>query len=269
MYSIILVFTLPLHNMAYVQSPNKIQCSAFRKRNEPLTSIFSSAKSDVLKSQKTNDVTPYSFIDEELRGAAMKLHTKKQSPKEGQKVEPKEVKPYTPTIYDYLAFLVDSQYAYATFEEIVNSNEELSIFRKTGLERTASLETDITYLIEENDLIRPPVGPAGLKYAEELRQIKDDIPQFVCHFYNYYFAHTAGGRMIGKKMSSLLLDNKKLEFYKWQGNLNEMKSTVKLNIENMVGQWTQEEKNECVDATADVFRGSGMLNKYLFQGRES
>lgn len=27
----------------------------------------------------------------------------------------------------------------------------------------------------------------------------DDPPAFVCHYYNYYFAHTAGGRMIGSK----------------------------------------------------------------------
>ena len=42
----------------------------------------------------------------------------------------------------------------------------------------------------------------------------DDIPEFMCHYYNYYFAHLAGGRMIGKQMSKLLLDGETLEFYK-------------------------------------------------------
>lgn len=39
------------------------------------------------------------------------------------------------------------------------------------------------------------------------------LPAFVCHFYNHYFAHTAGGRMIGKKMAAMLLDGHELHFY--------------------------------------------------------
>ena len=42
----------------------------------------------------------------------------------------------------------------------------------------------------------------------------NNIPKFICHYYNYYFAHLAGGRMIGKQMSKLLLDGETLEFYK-------------------------------------------------------
>ena len=48
-----------------------------------------------------------------------------------------------------------------------------------------------------------------------LRGIETGSPAFVCHFYNQYFAHTAGGLMIGKKMSDALLDGRTLEFYKW------------------------------------------------------
>ncbi len=43
---------------------------------------------------------------------------------------------------------------------------------------------------------------------------KDDPPVFMCHFYNIYFAHTAGGRMIGTKIASMLLDSWELNFYK-------------------------------------------------------
>lgn len=39
------------------------------------------------------------------------------------------------------------------------------------------------------------------------------LPAFVCHYYNHYFAHTAGGRMIGKKMAAMLLDGHELHFY--------------------------------------------------------
>lgn len=43
-------------------------------------------------------------------------------------------------------------------------------------------------------------GP-GMTYAKHLQQLAADDPQsFICHYYNFYFAHTAGGRMIGKKV---------------------------------------------------------------------
>ena len=45
----------------------------------------------------------------------------------------------------------------------------------------------------------------------------DNIPKFMCHYYNHYFAHTAGGRMIGRRMSEKLLDNYTLKFYQWEG----------------------------------------------------
>ena len=41
-----------------------------------------------------------------------------------------------------------------------------------------------------------------------------DPPVFLCHFYNVYFAHTAGGRMIGAKVASMILDSKDLAFYR-------------------------------------------------------
>lgn len=40
----------------------------------------------------------------------------------------------------------------------------------------------------------PPHVPQLEKMAEESK-----VEPFVCHFYNHYFAHTAGGLMIGKR----------------------------------------------------------------------
>jgi len=143
----------------------------------------------------------------------MKLHTRAQAPREGQQEEDEKKEPYTPTHRDYLAFLVDSQHVYEAMEEIVNQRPELAVFRDTGLERTKPLEKDICFMVAEYGLERPPVGPAGREYAAQLRKMQS-IPEFVCHYYNHYFAHTAGGRMIGKQMSKLLLAGKTLEFYK-------------------------------------------------------
>ena len=52
----------------------------------------------------------------------------------------------------------------------------------------------------------------------------------MCHFYNTYFAHTAGGRMIGSKVSQMILDNKQLNFYKYDSDVKELLNGVRDNI---------------------------------------
>jgi hypothetical protein len=167
----------------------------------------------------TTTTTEYSFIQSELRGAAMRLHTKEQSPKEGTVPVPerKQNEPqYVTTHTDYLSFLVDSQHVYKAMEDIVQQHDILIPFRNNGLERVIPLEKDIVYMTQEYNLIRPSVGQPGRDYSTVLYDLSNNnaIPAFICHYYNFYFAHTAGGRMIGKQISSLLLNKKTLEFYK-------------------------------------------------------
>jgi heme oxygenase len=166
-----------------------------------------------LKLATTTSEAKYSFIDTELRGAAMRLHTREQAPKEGQAPTVQKREPYKTTVTDYLQFLVDSQCVFQAFEDVVSDKEELAVFRNTGLERVEPLEKDITYLCKEYSLKRPLVAAPGKDYADTIRAMKS-VPEFMCHYYNHYFAHTAGGRMIGKQMSALLLNKKTLAFYK-------------------------------------------------------
>jgi len=210
-----------------------------------------------------------SFIDTELRAAAMKLHTRSQAPKEGQAAEKKQREPYKTTLDDYMAFLVDSREVYQAIEEVVADRDELAVFRNSPLDRVASLDVDIDFMASEYGLERPAVGKAGTDYATVIRDLgaAGSIPEFLCHYYNFYFAHTAGGRMIGKQMSALLLDKKTLEFYKWDGNLNEIKDKVKGEIEDMVASWSTEERTRCTDQTAAAFRGGGAMNAYLSGGQ--
>lgn len=209
-------------------------------------------------------------ILDELRDVAMRLHTREQAPREGQAEAPaKPAEPRVPTHMDYLQFLVDSRAVYAVMEEIVNGNEKLAMFRNTGIERTIELEKDIAWMCDKFDLQRPDVGTAGMTYAKELKAMvesDDDIPEFMCHYYNYYFAHLAGGRMIGKQMSKLLLDGETLEFYKWGDDVNELKAKVKNQIEEIAKQWTREGRDNCVNATAGAFKGGGAINGYLYGG---
>jgi hypothetical protein len=73
-------------------------------------------------------------------------------------------------------------------------------------------------------------GPGG-EYAVLLKKLAaEDPPAFICHFYNVYFAHSAGGRMIGTKMSDMLLDGAKLQFYAYDGEMKDLLQVVKDNL---------------------------------------
>jgi len=158
-----------------------------------------------------------SFVQTEMRRAAMALHTRDQAPKEGKQPAQKPVTSWQPGRPEYLRFLVDSREVYRTLEQIVANEETLAPFRDSGLERVEALSKDIAWF-EEEGLAIPAVGQYGQAYSEMLQKMAADgeWERFVCHFYNTYFAHTAGGRMIGKRMAGMLLDGRTLEFYKWE-----------------------------------------------------
>ena len=221
---------------------------------------------------------PVGFIDGELRGAAMKLHTRAQAPREGQAPEPSQPKEkHVTALDDYLHFLVDSKAVYEAFEEVVNDLDNMAAYRNTGLERVKALDEDIAFICEEYGVTKPEVGDFGQSYAQEIRKMAKDskVPELMCHYYNHYFAHTAGGIMIGKAMAAQLLDKKVLNFYKWQtpdGEVIESRKPlsllepVKAEIEKMAAAWSDEERKRCVDETAATFRFGGQLNSYLSGG---
>lgn len=73
-----------------------------------------------------------------------------------------------------------------------------------------------------------------LCYYSFLKEASQAEPQvFICHFYNTYFAHTAGGRMIGSKVSQMILDNKQLEFYKYESDVKELLNAVRDKINDV------------------------------------
>ena len=110
----------------------------------------------------------------------------------------------SPTVGGYLQFLVDSRAVYAALEDAVAANPVLKTLQATGLERVAALDADIEWVAGHaggSTLAVPEVGPSGVEYAALLTELaQSNIPRFMNHFYNHYFAHTAGGRMIGKKV---------------------------------------------------------------------
>lgn len=216
------------------------------------------------KSKKRYPGEAKGFV-EEMRFVAMKLHTRDQA-KEGEKEsQEKPVAKWEPSIEGYVKFLVDSKHVYDTLESIVKKAPfpEYAEFRDTGLERSESLAKDLDWFREQGHTIPEPSSP-GVSYAQYLQDLSEKDPQaFLCHFYNIYFAHSAGGRMIGRKVAEMVLDKKELEFYKWDGDLSQLLQNAKDKINKVAESWSREEKNHCLEETEKSFKFSGDILRLI------
>ena len=114
-----------------------------------------------------------SFVQTEMRGAAMALHTRGQA-REGKAPERKQEQSppvmWQPERADYLQFLVDSREVSSCLEDLVSSTPELAPFRDSGLERKEALERDIAWFASEG-LEVPEVKSQGETYAVMLREM--------------------------------------------------------------------------------------------------
>ncbi|CAM8931756.1 unnamed protein product [Rhodiola kirilowii] len=200
-----------------------------------------------------------------MRFVAMKLHTRDQA-KEGEKQsEAPPVAKWEPSVNGYLQFLVDSKLVYDTLEGIVDKAAfpEYAEFQNTGLERSEKLAKDLEWFREQGYTIPEPASP-GLTYAQYLKDLSERDPQaFICHFYNVYFAHSAGGRMIGKQVAQKILNNKDLEFYKWDGDLSQLLQNVRDKLNKVAESWSREEKNHCLEETEKSFKHSGEILRLI------
>jgi len=217
------------------------------------------------KDTTDDKIKEYSFVQDDLRTYAMKLHTRDQAPKEGQQKAETPFTQWEPSRVDYLNFLVDSLEVYEALEQITQSNPQLADFRSTGLERSDALREDIAWLCQyDTSLSVPPCGAPGKNYAAFLQKMStESLPKFMCHYYNHYFAHTAGGRMIGKRMSDKLLEGKTLKFYQWDGEVKELLEGVRKNIDKMAASWDAEQKQACLEETLACFKFGGGLMVYM------
>lgn len=193
----------------------------------------------------------------------MSLHTFSQAPKEGKIKDESantQVEQWQTTKEDYLQFLVDNKVVYEAFEKAVEK-PELQSLRNTGLERVRGLEEDIAFIQEKHGGRPQPPTAAALSYADYILQLSPQV--FVTHFYNYYFAHTAGGRMIGKTVMDTVFGGHLFAFYRWDGDVKELLTGVKGRIDALAAGWTRAERDEALAATPDTFAKSGALLRTL------
>ncbi len=206
----------------------------------------------------------HSFVHDELRAHAMKLHSKDQT-REGEQTPQIPLVDWQPTRQMYLQFLVDSLEVHRTIEEIVNQHSDLLELQSSKLERAKSLIDDIEWLLKFDSTLKlPACGKPGDEYASFLSAVAEEsVPKFICHYYNYYFAHSAGGRAIGKQMSLKLLSDKELKFYQWDGDVRELLEAVRLKIDRMAEGWSEEQRQQCVQETSACFRYAGGLMRSI------
>ncbi|KAK1299388.1 hypothetical protein QJS10_CPB14g01052 [Acorus calamus] len=263
---------------AFLSTPHKNpspQFGVFRSGSLPMTSVrgkgavlvvaaaaASSPAAEIPKKRYPGEAK--GFV-EEMRFVAMKLHTRDQA-KEGEKEsDAQPIGKWEPSVEGYLRFLVDSKVVYDTVESIVEKAvyQWYAEFRHTGLERSEKLAKDLEWFKEQGHDIPEPSAP-GTTYAHLLEELAENDPQaFICHFYNVYFAHSAGGRMIGKKVAEKILDNKELEFYKWDGELSQLLQNVREKLNRVAEGWSREEKNHCLDETEKSFKHSGEILRLI------
>lgn len=201
---------------------------------------------------------------QEMRAKAMSLHTFSQAPK--QKDVKKDTSSNTQmeqwqtTKGDFLQFLVDSLVVYTAYEEVVQK-PELARLRNSGLERVEGLNKDIVFIQNKYGLTPPAPSLAATEYASYVKTLETNV--FVTHFYNYYFAHTAGGRMIGQTVMDTVFEGHLFDFYQWKGDVKQILEQVKGQIDTLASSWTRAQKDAALDATPETFMKSGALLRVL------
>ncbi|KAL4195858.1 hypothetical protein AMTRI_Chr04g180400 [Amborella trichopoda] len=196
-------------------------------------------------------------IVEEMRFVAMRLRT--------EETEDGPEGTWEPTIEGYLKYLVDNKLVFGTLDRIVDEAPHVAYadFRNTGLERSIGLSKDLEWFRLQGYVIPEPSNP-GTAYAKYLEEIAEkSAPAFLCHFYNIYFAHVAGSRVIGKQVSEKILDGKDLEFYKWLGDAAELLGNVREKLNNHAEYWSRYEKNKCLREAAKSFRYSSQILRLI------
>ena len=208
-----------------------------------------------------------------MRTAAMALHSRPPpkaaaaAPAAGEK-KPKgapmmQVGAWSPPREAFVQYLVDSLHVYAEFERLILTRPLLAgALHGVGLSRHAQLEADLAALGVGG---AADASATARGYALAVRDAveRGGAPAFACHYYNFYFAHTAGGKMIGRRMQDLF--GLELGFYMDypRGGVDECVARGKAALEELARGWTDDERAICTAETAVAFKGGGSLLKQI------
>lgn len=177
-----------------------------------------------------------------------------------------EIGSWKPSMEGFLKYLVNSKLVFDTVERIVDESDDVSYayFRRTGLERSGALLRDLEWFRQQDIAIPKPSNP-GLSYVKYLKELANRSPPlFLAHFYNIYFAHIAGGEVIAKQaLEKLLEENTELEFFSWEGNVQESFKAVREKLNMLAEYWSRDDKARCLRETAKSFKYTGQIVRLL------
>lgn len=218
-------------------------------------------------------------ITEEMRFVAMKFRNSKVKIKsesddemkdngdgndgyESVSSEEDDGETWQPSMEGFIKYLVDSKLVFTTIERIVDESSDVSYayFRRTGLERAECISKDLEWFSQQGHVIPEPSNP-GVTYANYLEELAEKTPRlFLSHFYNIYFSHIAGGQVIAKKaFERLLLEEKELKFYKWEGDEEKLLRSVRESFNMLAKHWSRDDKTKCLREVTKAFRFMGQI----------
>ncbi|KAK4387550.1 putative inactive heme oxygenase 2, chloroplastic [Sesamum angolense] len=245
-------------------------------------------------------------ITEEMRFVAMKLRNsgkvkrKNNSAVDGESEEEEtgnvggeednteDSETWRPSMEGFLKYLVDSELVFSTVERIVDESSDVSYvyFRKTGLERSDCISRDLKWLSEQGNVIPEPSNP-GITYVQYLEELAEKTPPlFLCHFYNIYFSHIAGGQVIAKqdnctgfcivvqkpclRFSSACyigfaiclkeaIRRKRTGVLPMGGRCRRVVERVREKLNALGEHWSRDEKNKCLREATKAFRFLGQM----------
>ncbi|CAH9078063.1 unnamed protein product [Cuscuta europaea] len=166
---------------------------------------------------------------------------------------------WQPSMEGFLRYLVDSRLVFNIIERTVDESSDVSYayFRNTGLERADFISKDLAWLSEQGNDIPEPSNP-GVAYSNYLEELGEkNPPLFLCHFYNIYFSHIAGGQVIAKKVCEKLIrggEGRALEMYRWNGNEEKLLQGVREKLNMLSQHWPRNNKNRCLHDMRKSFR---------------
>ncbi|CAL4939786.1 unnamed protein product [Urochloa decumbens] len=196
--------------------------------------------------------------DDEDDGGVREEHEEEE---DGELVEGE----WMPSMEGFVRYLVDSKLVFDTIERVVAESTDVAYvyFRKSGLERSASISKDLEWFREQGVEIPEP-STLGSTYATYLTELAEsNAPAFLSHYYNIYFAHVTGGVAIGKKICNKILDGRELEFYKWDTDAELLLKDAREKLNELSKHWTRKDRNLCLKEAAKCFQYLGKMVRLI------
>lgn len=210
-------------------------------------------------------------VAEEMRFVAMRLRNlkrtilKDKTGAEDDDEEEEDEEEWMPSMEGFVRYLVDSKLVFDTVERIVAESTDVAYvyFRKSGLERSASITKDLEWFREQGIEIPEP-STSGSTYAAYLVELAEsNAPAFLSHYYNIYFAHTTGGLAIGHKICKKILQGRVLEFYKWDTDVELLLKDAREKLNELSKHWSRKDRSLCLKEAAKCFQYLGRIVRLI------